>query len=910
MAELWRLSASDLAALVKSRKVSAREAAESVLGRLAEANPKINAVVMEMPEEALEAAGQVDAKLARGEDPGPLAGVPITIKVNVDQAGYATTNGLRIQRDLKAKTDSPVVANLRKAGAVIVGRTNTPAFSLRWFTRNGLHGHTRNPWDRSITPGGSSGGASAAVAAGIGAIAHGTDIAGSIRYPAYACGIHGLRPTLGRVPAVNFTGADRHIGGQLMAVSGPLARTVGDLRLALHAMAAEDVRDPWWTPVPLDLGPAPKRAALAVAPDGMSVAPEVEKALRDAAKRLQAAGWEVVETGCPPLRKPAELQLMLWLAEFRRTAAQAVRDEADPDASFVYQQMEGICPEPTLNAMLDALQQRMVLAREWYLFLKEYAVLLCPVSGELPFPDLLDVASPAAFRRVFEAQLPQVGLPFMSLPGLTVSTGLVGSVPVGVMLVAGRYREDLLLAAGEAIERGGVPGNPDRSAVGRRRSHGRPPDRSPHMWIVRLATAMAASLTASVSVGCAWQVRARSSAEPPNSMITAASAIISLAWAAIMCTPRMRSVSASARILMKPSVVLLTLARPLAVMGNLPTLVGDAGGLEVLLGLADGGDLREGVDHVGDHVVVHVAGLAGEDLGHRHALVLGLVRQHRPGDHVADGVDAGHIGLEVRVDDDALPVVERHADGLEAEPLGVGHATDGDQHHVGLHHHAVGAAGRCRLDRDLVAGRGLGDARHLARELEAHALLGEDALQRARHLGVGPRQDAVEELHHQDLAAEPAPHGAELQADHAGADHQQPLGHLRQHQRAGRGDHRALVDDDRGQFRRVRAGGDDDALALDPLLVAVVEGHADLAGAQDGGGAVQRVDLVLLEQEGDTVDVAFDALVLEGQHAREIEPGRHLDAHGGKAVARLLVGSEACSSALEGMQPMLRQVPP
>jgi len=137
---------------------------------------------------------------ARGEALGPLAGVPVTVKVNVDQAGFATTNGLKIQRNLIAAEDNPVVANLKKAGAVIIGRPNTQAFSLRWFTRNGLHGHTKNPHDPTLTPGGSSGGAAAAVAAGIGAIAHGTDIGGSIRYPAYACGVHGLRPTLGRVP--------------------------------------------------------------------------------------------------------------------------------------------------------------------------------------------------------------------------------------------------------------------------------------------------------------------------------------------------------------------------------------------------------------------------------------------------------------------------------------------------------------------------------------------------------------------------------------------------------------------------------------------------------------------------------------------------------------------------------------
>ncbi len=460
MEDLWRKSATDLAALVRSRQVSARQVTESALARLVSVNPTINAVVAELPDEALAAARRVDEVLAQGGDAGALAGVPITIKVNVDQAGHTTTNGLKIQRGLKAEVDNPVVANLRKAGAIIIGRTNTPAFSLRWFTRNSLHGHTRNPWDRSITPGGSSGGASAAVAAGIGAIAHGTDIAGSIRYPAYACGVHGLRPSFGRVPAVNFTAKDRHIGAQLMAVSGPLARSIGDLRLALHAMAGADERDPWWTPVPFDLGPAPKRAVLTVAPDGLKTAPEVATALRDAAKRLQAAGWEVVERDCPPFRKPVELQLVLWLAEYRRSAAQALKDEDDPDANFVYEQMAALCPEPTLNSLLDTLQARMELVREWSAFLKDYPLLLCPVSAEPPFPDLLDVESPAAFRRVFEAQLTQIGLPLMGLPGLTVSTGLNGSVPVGVMLVAGRFCEELLLQAGEAIARGGTPPTP------------------------------------------------------------------------------------------------------------------------------------------------------------------------------------------------------------------------------------------------------------------------------------------------------------------------------------------------------------------------------------------------------------------------------------------------------------------
>src|SRR3954452_17573184 len=186
MTDLWRLPATELAALVRDRQVSATEATQSALARLDAVNPRLNAVIQHDPVQPLAAAAAVDAALARGEVPGPLAGVPITVKVNVDQQGWATTNGLTLQKDLVASQDSPVVANLRKAGAIILGRTNTPAFSLRWFTRNLLHGATKNPRDPSITPGGSSGGAAACVPSDLGPFAHGTDHGGSVRYPAYA----------------------------------------------------------------------------------------------------------------------------------------------------------------------------------------------------------------------------------------------------------------------------------------------------------------------------------------------------------------------------------------------------------------------------------------------------------------------------------------------------------------------------------------------------------------------------------------------------------------------------------------------------------------------------------------------------------------------------------------------------
>jgi amidase len=259
MEKLWSLSAYEISKLFKNKEVSAIEICNETIKHIENVNPKINAIVVDTFKYAKETAENLDKKLNQGKPLGSLAGVPVTIKVNTDQAGFASTNGLRIQKNLMATKDSPVVNNLKKSDALIIGRTNTPAFSIHWFTRNSLHGHTLNPHNNKITPGGSSGGAAAATAAGMGAIGHGTDIAGSIRYPAYACGIHGLRPSLGRVPMINYTTPDRHIGGQIMAVSGPLARSITDLELGLNAMSMEDYDDPWWSPIPLSFDMPPKK---------------------------------------------------------------------------------------------------------------------------------------------------------------------------------------------------------------------------------------------------------------------------------------------------------------------------------------------------------------------------------------------------------------------------------------------------------------------------------------------------------------------------------------------------------------------------------------------------------------------------------------------------------------------------
>jgi len=336
MTEIWQMTATGLAAAIAARRLSAVDAATAALARLDEANPAINAVVAHRPEEVLAEAEAIDAALARGEDPGKLAGVPVSIKVNTDQIGHANTEGVRFNAERIATSNNPVVDNFRCSGAVILGRTNTPAFSLRWFTENTLYGATRNPIDPALTPGGSSGGAAAAVARGIGHIAHGTDIAGSIRYPAYACGVHGLRPTLGRIAAFNATMPERRIGAQLMAVSGPIARSIADLRAGLAALCAPDPRDPWYVPAPLEGAPYRKRAKLCLRPDGLAIVPEVEAALLAGAMGLRDAGWEVEEVETiPPLREAATLQMRLWLGDGFAAFEAAVQREADPGALAV-----------------------------------------------------------------------------------------------------------------------------------------------------------------------------------------------------------------------------------------------------------------------------------------------------------------------------------------------------------------------------------------------------------------------------------------------------------------------------------------------------------------------------------------------------------------------------------------------
>jgi amidase len=464
--ELWRLPAADLAQLIRTRRVSAREAAESTLQRLDAVNPKINAIVAHRPELVLDQADRIDTRLVRGEDPGPLAGVPVSVKINTDMAGFPTTNGTRLQEDWVAKVNSPAVENLVRAGAVLLGRSNAPTFALRWFTSNVLNGATRNPRNSVLTPGGSTGGGAAAVAAGIGQLAVGTDIGGSLRYPAYACGIHGLRPTLGRVPAYNASSPERAIGAQMMSSTGLIGRSIEDLRIGLAAMSAADLRDPWWVPAPLEGPPAPRVAAMCLRPGGMQIAKEVETAVLDAGRRLSDAGWTVHEIeDLPSIHEAAEVQMRLWLGDGFAGLVDAARRDGDPGAIAVVEAVRPMAEVLPCDVVSHAMVLRTTVQRAWRLLFTQYPVLLLPVSGELPFPDGLDLQGETGFQRVWRAQLPMRAPPALGLPGLTVSTSLIGSTPVGVQIIANHFREDLCLQAGKAIEARGTPPSPIDPAV-------------------------------------------------------------------------------------------------------------------------------------------------------------------------------------------------------------------------------------------------------------------------------------------------------------------------------------------------------------------------------------------------------------------------------------------------------------
>jgi amidase len=458
---LWQWDAAELAAAIRTRKISSREAVQAVLHRLDAVNPALNAVTVLLADQALAAADRADGAVKRGEALGPLHGVPVTIKENIDQVDQATANGVVAFKDLIAKVDSPPVANWKRAGAVIVGRTNTPAFSLRWHTDNELRGRTYNPWTRSRTPGGSSGGAAAAVASGVAPLAHGNDLGGSIRYPAYCCGVAGIRPTLGRVPAYNATTAEeRPIGTQLMSVQGPLARRVADVRLGLGAMASRDARDPWWAGVALDGPPLarPMRVALTVDPGRQGVNRAVAGAVRAAGLALAEAGYAVEEVEPPSVDAAASTWATVVFNEIRHITLPYIQKHGGEDVNRCTELILGGVSDVDLDAYMRALAERTRHIREWMVFMERYALVVGPVSTEPPFEVGFDVKDADTTARVLRAQRLLVAVNLLGFPAVAVPCGLTDGVPLGVQVIGGRYREDVCLDAAEVIEaRHGLP---------------------------------------------------------------------------------------------------------------------------------------------------------------------------------------------------------------------------------------------------------------------------------------------------------------------------------------------------------------------------------------------------------------------------------------------------------------------
>ncbi len=454
MSELWQLEASELVRMVRAREVAVSDVVSSVLGRLEQVDPVVNAVPEVYAEAALERAEQIDAAISSGGPAdGELLGVPVTVKPNVDMQGAVTHAGCTALTHV-AKTDSMAVAGLKQAGAVIIGRTNMPEMSMRWTSDGPLHGATLNPWNPAVVPGGSTGGGAAAVATGIGPIAHGNDLGGSLRQPAACCGVVALRPTTGRLP---YRVGDSYpsLDSQLMGVDGPIARTVGDAWLGLRAMVAATVAEPLNAPVPLRT-PDPEaslRVAVVVDPDGEGVDAEVASAVTAAAGALADAGHRIVEVAVPPVGPLASIRNDIVWAKVR-FAFDDIRDRCSDEINGVWDNMARATHEVDLAGYLSLLTARAEHMHEWDLMFEDVDVVLGPVSTEPPFEVGADAAGYERFAEMLQAlrfTLGTVltGLPVAAVPGGRSSAGS----PLGVQLVAARWREDVAAAAAMAVER-------------------------------------------------------------------------------------------------------------------------------------------------------------------------------------------------------------------------------------------------------------------------------------------------------------------------------------------------------------------------------------------------------------------------------------------------------------------------
>ena len=454
---LWQWSASDIAAATTEGSLTAIEVTEAAIARMDEINPKLNAVVDSCADTARAQAEALDTGTA---PKGPLHGVPVTIKINVDQQGYATSNGVTAYKDKIAPQDAPVVRNLKAAGAVVIGRTNTPEFSFRADTDNPLYGRTHNPWGSHVSAGGSSGGAGSAVMAGIGGLAHGNDIGGSLRFPASANGAVTVKPGLGRVPAFN-PGQTRERGllAQSMSVQGLIARTAADLHLSMPALIKADPRDPFHVPMPWR-GEAPEhpiRVAVTRNDFGFGLHAHVAAAIDNAASALSDAGYAVEAVEPPLARETAEVGYRTLLGEVKELLGPEIGKHGSAEIKGIFDEYYRQFPPYEGTEYLTMLAQRTHYARQWALFLERYPLVVTPFLLKPFFPPGRDVEGAAGVRDVLGCSHWSFIMSFTGLPAGNLPTHIAdlpnGPQPIGVQIAGRRWREDLIVDAMQAIER-------------------------------------------------------------------------------------------------------------------------------------------------------------------------------------------------------------------------------------------------------------------------------------------------------------------------------------------------------------------------------------------------------------------------------------------------------------------------
>lgn len=462
--EILTLGAAEAARRLRARQFSSTELIQAVLARIEAINPGVNAVREVLSEQALRAARSADRRLAAGTPAGPLEGVPVTVKDNIDVAGTATTQGAAALAGEIAPQDAPSVAHLRRAGAIPVARTNMPDFALRWHTDSGLAGPTLNPWDADLTPGGSSGGEAVSLATGMSLLGVGTDLGGSVRWPSQCAGTAALRPTLGRVPQAQSTQPGIPPAGlQLMDVQGPMARRVEDLRLALGVMAAADPRDPWHSPVPAGYAPdGPRRVHVISEMDGVRLDAPVQEAIRRGAAALEAHGYQVCEDPPPGIEEAASAWAALMASDTSR-AWPVLGPIASPGGRRFMELMFELVPRIGLGEYAELFTTRHRLARAWGEHQRTTPLVLAPIFAGRAFRAGTDLDGPDAAGHIVDGLRVTLAVNFLGLPAVAVPVGIVAGLPQAVQLIGPRFGEELCLRAAGAIETGSqnvTPVNP------------------------------------------------------------------------------------------------------------------------------------------------------------------------------------------------------------------------------------------------------------------------------------------------------------------------------------------------------------------------------------------------------------------------------------------------------------------